>query len=378
MTSTAPLTPACPIGVVGTGLLARGITRELQQAGHAVVELPHAPTGQELAALACLVLADDDDDGNVESALRAREELPSLPLVVRVFDPTLEKYLTETSPEIIVLSMSGVVSPGLLEYTGNARSSPLGLRPWLAGFTGKIDRLLLAGLAFVLGLTLAGTVFFAATMRLSAVDALYFVVATITTTGYGDITPKDHGSLVKLTATAFMVLGASAFAVVFALVSEWVFARRLDIVLGRVPTRASGHVVIVGAGNMALRLAAMVAARGQRALIIEQQNDHPSLSALRSLGHHVIIADAAQEAALQLAGVERASSVLVLTERDAKNLHIALVARGLSAAATVWARIDSPHLAHHVTANGSISAGSPLLLAARAFAREATRTLSSR
>jgi Trk K+ transport system NAD-binding subunit len=60
-----------------------------------------------------------------------------------------------------------------------------------------------------------------------------------------------------------------------------------------------------------------------------------------------------------------------MTDQDAKNLHVALVAKRLSERPTVWARIDSPPLAQHVTDKSSIQASSPLLLAARAFARKA-------
>jgi voltage-gated potassium channel Kch len=92
---------------------------------------------------------------------------------------------------------------------------------------------------------------------------------------------------------------------------------------------------------------------------------------VRAQGHQVLIADAAKEQSLLLAGVDRARSLLVLTEVEAHNLHIALVGRRISKHATICARIDSPTLSVHVTATSSILATSPLLMAARAFADEA-------
>jgi voltage-gated potassium channel Kch len=376
MTSTTPtsIAPnAGSIGVVGNGPLARGILDELRDGGLAVTAFEKAPTHAELAPLACLVLADDDDDGNVGVALHARQAQPDLPLVVRVFDPFLEKYLEKTSPDISVLSMSGVATPGLVQFIDQARTSTVGLASWLRGFTGKVDRLLLAGLWLMLALALGGTLFFSAAMELSYVDAFYFVITTITTTGYGDITATGHSTLVKLAAAACMVLGTAAFTLFFAVVSEWVFARRMDIVLGRVPTRWSNHVVLVGAGNMSARLAGVLHGRGQRALVIEHDADNPLVRTLQSQGHQVLIADATNEASLRLAGADRACAIFVLTDQDARNLHIALVARSVSESATICARIDSPPLAHHVTANSSIRASSPVHAAARAFALEATR-----
>ena len=110
---------------------------------------------------------------------------------------------------------------------------------------------------------------------------------------------------------------------------------------------------------------------GDTALVIEHDAENPLITVLRAQGHQVLVADASKEQTLRLAGTERARALLAMTNQDARNLHIALIAKSLSRSAEVWARIDSPPLAHHVTANSSIRASSPLLLAARAFAEEA-------
>ena len=377
MTSTpsaAPQARALPIGVVGKGPLAREIVAELQRGGRSYAEFDSAPTGERLGALSCLVLAEDDDAGNVDAALQAREVRPGLPLVVRVFDPVLEEFLSKTSPDISVLSMSGVAVPDIADIMGDSPMSTLGLGAWLRAFTGRLDRFLVGALLFIVCLTLVGTVFFSAAMRLSASDAFYFVITTITTTGYGDITPKDQSIFVKLAATGLMLLGALTFAILFALVSEWMFARRLDLVLGRVPTRWSNHVVLIGAGNMTVRLAGLLREREQRALVIEREAENPLIPVLRSDGHQVIVADATKEPTLRMAGVDRARAVLVLTSTDAENLHVALVVKSVSRDAVVWARIDSPPLARHVAESSAIRASSPLLIAARAFVERAVRT----
>ena len=60
-----------------------------------------------LADAAVVVLADDDDSGNIDLALLVRRLRPSLPLVARLFDSGLAAYLKETVAGVTVLSMSG-------------------------------------------------------------------------------------------------------------------------------------------------------------------------------------------------------------------------------------------------------------------------------
>jgi voltage-gated potassium channel len=142
------------------------------------------------------------------------------------------------------------------------------------------------------------------------------------------------------------------------------------------PTRWSNHVILVGAGHMTARLAAVLRSRGQRALVIEHDPENPLIAVLRAQGHQVLVADASQDRTLRLAGADRARTLLALTSQDARNLHIALIAKRLSARVNAWARIDSPPLAGHVTSTSAIRASSPLLMAARAFAQEAQRRVA--
>jgi voltage-gated potassium channel Kch len=72
---------------------------------------------------------------------------------------------------------------------------------------------------------------------------------------------------------------------------------------------------------------------------------------------------------LALAGLERAALVMALTDADAVNLRIALLARAHGV--PVILRILSPELSAHVTARGDGIAYSPVAAAAGEFARAA-------
>lgn len=369
----APMSSSLPIAVVGDEPLADAVSSELAREARVVKRFPAHPRLEELEGVAAIVIAANDDARNVDLALTAHQRHPELPIVVRVFDPVLEAYLARTAPGIVVNSMSAIAAPHIARAVAELEGGSFDRWDSPLRLLRRPDRLFVSVVGLLAALVLLGSAYFAWALSLGPVDALYFVVTTLTTTGYGDISPKDASSGVKLASVAFMLAGASSVALFFAVMADWVFARRLDLVMGRVPSRWVGHVIIAGAGNMALRVAHELRARHLRAIVIEKDPDTRAVTRLREDGHHVVIADATHEDALRLAGAERAAAFLVLTESDAYNLHIALLGRSMNARAHILARIDSPLLSKHVSESGGLLALSPVELAAREFARSAVR-----
>jgi voltage-gated potassium channel Kch len=361
------------IGILGTGPLALAVVHELVERGHVARRVQGI---ESLTGLAALVIASDVDADNLETALLAKRTKPELHIIVRVFDPILESYLEKNAPDIRVMSMSAVAAPLVLETLGGALDGPHQPSASAAALSARPDRAFAAMLGVVGLLITVGTVYFKIAMNLSFGDALYFVVATITTTGYGDISPKDATNAVKVACIALMLSGTCSFAILFALAADWMFARRLARVMGRVPTKWRSHVVIAGAGNMTVRVAALLRERAMRVIIIEREEGTRSLHALRLAGHHVVIGDATREETLLLAGSYKSRAILALTDNDASNLQIALIARTQNAKAPVLARIDSPLLCQHIAQDEQLTAFSPVAVAAKAFA-SAVESLTS-
>ena len=366
--------------VDGGGALSLAILQRLRDEGSEVGRvrladgLSESEVARSLERARVLVLASDDDFGNVDCALQVRRLHPSLKLVVRVFDSALASYVTETIPGVSILSMSRVTAPVFVEAARkllSARptkrlampSSARSLRRY------RVDRILIWALISLFALVFPSAWYFSYALNCRYIDALYFVWTTVMTVGYGDIALKDASDEVKLFGMALMLSGAGFIAVLFALLSDWVLGRRLDVLQGRVRVSGKGRVLVAGAGNVGLRIAEMLAVDGQRLVVIEPRAESRNVSALRAAGHHVIIADATNREVLALAGIESASLVVAVTDSDAVNLQIALHAS--EHGVPVVMRVTSPELSAHISARGDGIALSPIVTAAEAFVQSA-------
>src|SRR5438045_2769887 len=300
-----------PVLLEGGGRLAAAIAQRLETAGAtvervAVSEHGHGST-EHLMKAGVLVLAADDDAGNVDRALWARRVRPDLPLVARVFDEALADYLAGKVERLTVLSMSQVAAPvfakAALRSLDQAPASPPARRPRRRGRRpSRLDRVLLGALVGLALVVVPATFFFARVLHLRIVDALYFVWTTVMTVGYGDISLRETSDGVKIVGMLLMLAGAAFVATLFAFLTGWVVTQRLDVQHGLVRVRGQGHTVIAGAGNLGFRVASLLLEQGRRVVIIERNHDSRNLSALRADGHHVILADATDEQILDLAG----------------------------------------------------------------------------
>jgi voltage-gated potassium channel Kch len=326
-----------------------------------------------------VILTANDDAENVDAALTARRLRPGVPIVARVFDPSLGQYLEETEPGLRVMSVSGLASPRFADLAmraakeaGKERARP---RPTMRGTKRaaprRVDPILVRLAVLTILVTIVSVWFFSRALAVSWFDALYFVVETITNTGYGDVPVRAAGATSMLLAILLMIGGAGLLAIVYALVTGWVIARRMEVLQGRVPERGRDHVVIAGAGNVGFRVAELLAAADKRVVVIERQTDSRNAAALRAEGHHVIVADAALDESLDLAGVDRASVVLALTDSDAVNLKVALTVHGRGRDVPVVIRLISPELSDHLHGRKGIVTISPIAVASESFAMSA-------
>jgi voltage-gated potassium channel Kch len=175
-------------------------------------------------------------------------------------------------------------------------------------------------------------------------DALYMVIITVYTVGYGETMPIDTPLLRAITISV-IVLGCTGMIFLTGALVQFITLNQLNQVLGfkRMNTqidRLRDHVIVCGFGRIGMMLAQELKAGGIPIVILEQADTAIALA--RDLGYLCIHADATDEEALQAAGVVHARTLATVLSNDAANVFITLSARSLNPKLEIIARGELP------------------------------------
>jgi voltage-gated potassium channel len=175
-------------------------------------------------------------------------------------------------------------------------------------------------------------------------DALYMVLLTVYTVGYGEVRPIDTPYLHGVTI-ATMVLGCTGMILVTGALVQALTVFQIRQILGSDRMKSEidklkGHVIVCGFGRIGVGLARDLAAGGAPFLILER--DAKRLAEAEALGYLSMQGEATDEAALMAAGIERAKVLATVLPDDAANVFITLSARSLNPSLQIIARGEAP------------------------------------
>lgn len=173
------------------------------------------------------------------------------------------------------------------------------------------------------------------------VTALYYSMVTMSTVGYGDITPQT--STAQMFTVSIIVLGVAVFATSLTAVIAPVMSNSLRRIVNRegAKMKRENHFIIIGDTALAINTWRELAKRGRPVTrILRKAPEEGELG-----GVDIVIGDAGSVEVLREAGAERAAAVLAMLEDDSENAFIVLAVKEIAGPArTVAAVNDANHL----------------------------------
>jgi len=203
----------------------------------------------------------------------------------------------------------------------------------------RLDPYIIGFVVAVLVLFGVGTWYFRNSFESDWLTAAYFVLSTMTTTGFGDIAP-DHSRPLDLWATMVLMLLGTVFTglfIVFAAArltrGQWVRMQGLR------PIYRRGHIVVCGSGSIGTGVIDLLLDFDKPLVVVEQSPDAALVERARDRGFDLLTGDASRDDTLDLCNLGAAHSLVALTNVDTLNLEIALGARARNPSMPVVLRI---------------------------------------
>lgn len=352
--------------VIGDTVSARQVCATLSARGHCVEHLLRpddsalrSVCGDNVSGIAILV---HDDVLALRYALAAAHINETVPIITSVFDRTLGAQLESLLPQCTAISPADLAAASLagpcanpgwlaararhqsarattysetglpIEITAQIerRSIRRGIADAMSGLLHPHDtgtRILLSGFFGLnavlvldwLWLTLAGH---------PALASLHEAVRVVTTVG---------PAVTSGAATGYLMFGCFAMLTTMVLTAMFtagivdrLLSPRLSSLAGRRRLPRSGHVLVVGLGQVGLRLCRELLALGVPVIAIEQNPDAPNLRLVQQLKIPAVVGHGEDRALLERLGVHRARALAAVGSDELGNIAVIVAAQGVS------------------------------------------------
>lgn len=194
------------------------------------------------------------------------------------------------------------------------------------GTAGILDRRLAVVGALFLLLIAASTLVFDHYLGVSLLDALYFVIVTFATVGYGDINLLEAPAPLKLFGIVMIMVGGLVLALVFGLVTDAIVGVRVAQALGQHPVPRRDHVIVCGLGKTGGRIIEALVEAGIPCVAVEHDESAMDSALIKRLRVPLVVGDAASEETLDGLRLGSARALMAMTNDDMTNLQCALLA----------------------------------------------------
>ncbi|MGV5049919.1 MULTISPECIES: potassium channel family protein [Rhodococcus] len=357
-----------PFVVIGASNVARLVCASLTQRHFDVVHLD-APDDPELLQItqhdpAGVAVVTHDDAVAVRYALAIAHISPHTPMVVTVFDRTIANQLTRLIPHCQVTSPADLATPSLAgpciaATIDAAHTAPDGTtrvlrqsahgdqptwQPLPHSRTSRIrrrfvhsvgtlrshdagTRMLLTGLIGLLAILLIDWIWLTVGKGHHWVESLKEAVQVVATVGPA---PASHGDHTYDVFAALAMLAAIVFTAMFtAGIIERLLGTSLIGLIGQRVLPRRNHVIVVGLGQVGLRLCLELRKLGIPVVAIERDDRARNLRLARALNIPTIVGHGTDRTLLERARLDRARCLAAVGSDDRDNIAVSVAAHGV-------------------------------------------------
>ncbi len=171
-------------------------------------------------------------------------------------------------------------------------------------------------------------------------DGVYWAFVTLSTVGYGDITPVTYQGRVVAMLLIITGVGVISF---FTSIIVSAFSEKLpQVTAHRIYgdfERRSHHTILCGFGRVGRGVACNLSRSRERFLVIDISEERVRLA--KQAGYHALQGNAEENTLLMRLNIKNADRILCLTGSDVSNVYITLSARQLNPNIEIIARANS-------------------------------------
>lgn len=237
----------------------------------------------------------------------------------------------------------------------------------------ELTSLQIASLAAAIGVTLYGVigsyVFRDQFRNIESVsDSFYYIVVTIATVGYGDITPTSVGA--RWFALSVIIFGTGAYTVAIGSLVVPAIERRMAAAFGNMtPARLhllEDHILVLGYSDITESLLDELGDQREVVVITPQSEEATDLD---NRGIDAITADPTDPEILLEAGIDVASGVVVATRDDAQDVLSVLAVRQTNPDVRIVAAANDAKHEDKLVEVGADDVVSPMAIGGRLLGR---------
>jgi Trk K+ transport system NAD-binding subunit len=327
---------------------------EVKAAAHSVSlleNLRHFLQKVHVDSVRMIYLLDEKDEVNLQLIIALISLYPGIPVTASLFNENLTPHLQSQHNNVTIFNPAKIAAPyfvAALSQPLERKAAPKAVKPVFKMGVKKGDNLIRKLILAFTGLITIAVLFFHFHEKLSWIDSLYFVVVTVATVGYGDINLASSTSLSKMVGISLILSSTFFIWMIFSLTIDRILKKRVALALGRKKYHYKDHVVLCGLGRLGYFIAEELLRKGEKLIIIEQNEDSRYLDYFRQLGADIYIGDGRLSKVLDDTNVVQARAVMSVINDDSINLEIGLNCRSFQPGIRLILRIFDEEMARKI------------------------------